>query len=1106
MADHQIDDPKIAFAYLRPSCVLLTKEPTLSNVEALSGHLRAVSDGTLQLLQDYVLFPLRFVLKTPGPKREGLIQASMEAMAYVLENTCVHSWSTLRDLFSELCLCLCSPTDPGKPAPVSEELKLAVLRCFIALLHSAYGDVVFKLYEPTMLPGLGASVSLFLALAEQEKSREVQTASLKCLLSLFMQCDCSRTHKVPEKNEKYLLGSALATFLPGITRALSQVISGDVRQGHLVAVKALRVWYTTIGLVMDDDQLQNAGQESTESSELGRVGELVVKRTPSWSKTTAKRLALALQNIISCTSAHQHWRVRLELVNLSDYLLTYCSKSLDECTGPLLEALVGAINDEEPRVKERCIAALDRVARRNQSNCGHALKDVLSENLHSLSSMLPRLMRTTDDKRKLFVLNVFLGYLKILGPQVDLVLTSATHLQRISKALMQVLEMDVTDVRIIEERSFTPLVDIGPDALETLYQRKYFLYFTDDKIFSALKQICRMLGHHGNLYLLVDHFLDLYRESSAYRKQSALVLNELITGAAGLGIESVHSGGDISKLKRLEHSTMKNEDLKSAVMSIIEEYISLNNWHLPTVLQQSDGELQETPQSPVSAILCAPEGNGLQLIPTSSNAPRSLTLHQLNSNIWQICLQLEGIGSFALALGVDFRLLLMTSLYPVLEKAGDESLLVSQSALCTMQNLCVACNYHSPKELVISNADYLLNDISLNLGRPSIHPHAPRVLGVMFTHSDADLLPLVVDVVQDVLTALDLSYDQRSLEFCTVLQSLMKALVRWFQSSAKAPRQHSALAHNQKPELLDLRQFLLDYKKQKELAQGIGADEEDPSSADMPPIAPGCEEGDNVEEQCPDVKPELPVHISVAKDVMERCIHLLSHPSLGVRLKVLDIVELCVYVLSETEDELLPMVHRCWPALLHRLTNDDPLAIPRAFRVLCVLGETCGDFLRKRVSKEVLPKLTSALSRQAETSARSGLLYTHTLAYKLQLAVLQGLGPLCERLDLVDSDLDHISEACISYLSCRQPVRLQEACLSVFRSLMQIDPDACWFTLCEVHCPEAYEPPHSSLFPVKLRGLNRQRNEYTDNVLRLLQELQMSENRTQNRVEDKSRD
>lgn len=70
------------------------------------------------------------------------------------------------------------------------------------------------------------------------------------------------------------------------------------------------------------------------------------------------------------------------------------------------------------------------------------------------------------------------------------------------------------------------------------------------------------------------------------------------------------------------------------------------------------------------------------------------------------------------------------------------------------------------------------------------------------------------------------------------------------------------------------------------------------------------------------------------------------------------------------------------------------------YQVLCTLGEKCGDFLRRRVSKEVLPKLSSSLARQAPVSAKAGPVYSHTLAYKLQLAVLQGLGSLCQRLDL----------------------------------------------------------------------------------------------------------
>uniref|UniRef100_A0A3Q4IBR6 TELO2 interacting protein 1 n=1 Tax=Neolamprologus brichardi TaxID=32507 RepID=A0A3Q4IBR6_NEOBR len=921
----QISDPKIAFAYLRPACVLLTREPTVVNVETLKGQLKEVNDATLQQLQEYVLFPLRFVLKVPGAKKEQLVQSVTEAVSYVLENTCIHSWETLRDLFSELCLCLSSSADPGKPADTSEELKSAVLRCLDALLHAAYGDIVFKLFEPIMLPGLGAAVSLLLALGEKEKSRDIQTAALKCLQALTLQCDCTQEHVVPSSEERCSVGSAMASFLPGITMATARIITGDLRQGH-----AVTVWSRTVELVMEDVQLQSTESYKTPSADLGRIGQLIVLRTPEWVKNTAGKLSVLLKKIISCTSAHQHWRVRVAMVELADHLLAKCSRSLTDCVGSLLEALVGAINDVEPRVRERCEVALREVSQRNQRCSGstgtQTFTDNLSENLHSLATSLPRLMRTSDDQKKLFVLNVFLGYLKILGPLVSVVLNSAAHLERISKALMQVLELDVMDVRIVEERSYAAAVETSTgshDSYTTHTQRKHFLYFTDEKIFSVLMEICRTLGYYGNIYLLTDHLLDLYCQSSVYRKQAAMVLNETVRGAAGIAVADQSQGLET----KVRESPATQEDIKAAAVSIIEEYTSLNNWHLITVSEETDRDRQD---------------HSLQVIPSSSTS--ASTIHQLNSNIWQLCIQLEGIACCAQALGRDFRPLLMTSLYPVLEKAGEETLLVSQAALSSMWDISKACGYASLKELINENSDYLLNDISLNLQRLSQHPQAPRVLTVMLTHSDCSLLPLVGDIVQDVLTALDLSYERT----------------------------------------------------------------------------------------------------------------------------VLDVLELCVQVLSERENELLPMAHRCWPALLQRLTTDDPLAVLRAFRVLCVLGETCGDFLRRRVSKEVLPKLSASLAQQAPISAKAGPVYTHTLAYKLQLAVLQGLGSLCQRLDLAEADLDVVCEACLPYLSSRQPIRLQEACLSVFRHLIQVDPDTFWFTLNELHCPSSYIPHHPDLLPVQL--------------------------------------
>lgn len=67
---------------------------------------------------------------------------------------------------------------------------------------------------------------------------------------------------------------------------------------------------------------------------------------------------------------------------------------------------------------------------------------------------------------------------------------------------------------------------------------------------------------------------------------------------------------------------------------------------------------------------------------------------------------------------------------------------------------------------------------------------------------------------------------------------------------------------------------------------------------------------------------------------------------------------------------------------------------------------------------------------------------------------------------------------------------------SVFLHLMHVDPDSTWLLLNEVCCPDQYEPPHSSLRPVKLGGMGKQRNEFTDNVLLLLQRLRERESAT----------
>lgn len=1080
------DTPEEAFGALRPVCVQLTKTQTVETVERLRAQLQAVSDSALQELQQYVLFPLRFALKTPGPKREHLIQSVVECLTFVLSSTCVRERELLQELFSELSACLYSPS-ARQPAAVSEELKLAVIQGLSTLMHSAYGDTILAFYEPSILPRLGFAVSLLLDLAEQEKSKQIKVAALKCLQVLLFQCDCQDHPRSLDELEQKQLGDLFASFLPGISMALTRVITGDFKQGHSIVVSSLKIFYETVSFIMADKHLERTSDTQPKPASVEpRVAELMVHREAKWVKNTSDKLTVLIKKITECVSIHPHWKVRLALTELIEALLLKCSQSLVGSVGHLLKALVGLVNDESPEVQTQCSKVLRHFADRKVVVGNRAFADILSENLHSLATSLPRLMNSQDDQGKFSTLSLLLGYLKLLGPEVNFVLRSAAHLQRLSKALIQVLELDVADIKVVEERRRpSGGLSSSPESA-ALLQRRYFRFFTDERLFLLLQQLCQLLGFYGDLYLLVDHFMELYHESVVYRKQAAMILNELVVGAAGLEVENLHEN----------HIKTSPEELKEIVTTILEEYTSQENWYLVTCIESEEGGEELTmKQSGLQAITSAAHTCQVTSFPAFSKP--GPTICSMNSNIWQICIQLEGIGRFAYALGKDFRLLLMSALYPVLEKAGDQTLLISQAATGAMLDICHACGYDSPQHLISQNSDYLVNGISLNLRHLSLHPHTPKVLEVMLWNSDASLLPLVADVVQDILATLDQFYDKRATSFVGVLHALLAALAQWFPDTGDLgqPQEQSAGEEgshlSQKPAAPentataeDIEQFLLNYLKEKDVADGNVSDFDNEEEEQSEP--PKVDESDTG----PDVEPPPPVQIQIAKDVMERCIHLLSDKNLTIRLKVLDVLDLCVVVLQSHKNQLLPLAHRAWPSLVRRLTSDDPLVVLRAFKVLRTLGGKCGDFLRSRFCKDILPQLAGSLVTQAPVSARAGPVYTHTLAFRLQLAVLQGLGPLCERLDLGEGDLNKVADACLIYLSAKQPVKLQEAARRVFLHLMKVDPDCIWFLLNELYCPEQLTPPHPSLHPVQLRGTAGQGNPYAANVLHLLQELQ----------------
>lgn len=73
------------------------------------------------------------------------------------------------------------------------------------------------------------------------------------------------------------------------------------------------------------------------------------------------------------------------------------------------------------------------------------------------------------------------------------------------------------DIRIVEERNYTNSTDMSSSTPDDLHiQKKHFLFFTDEKIFSVLMEICRTLGIDAlfriAIYLHNTHLVELKKK------------------------------------------------------------------------------------------------------------------------------------------------------------------------------------------------------------------------------------------------------------------------------------------------------------------------------------------------------------------------------------------------------------------------------------------------------------------------------------------------------------------------------------------------------------------------------------------------------------------
>ena len=139
--------------------------------------------------------------------------------------------------------------------------------------------------------------------------------------------------------------------------------------------------------------------------------------------------------------------------------------------------------------------------------------------------------------------------------------------------------------------------------------------------------------------------------------------------------------------------------------------------------------------------------------------------------------------------------------------------------------------------------------------------------------------------------------------------------------------------------------------------------------------------------------------------------HYISHSNSQIRSYVLDAFPSLAELLSTIDENLfLPLVHKLWPGLVHRLQDFDWNIRIRCLNTIQCLCRICSDFVDRRIRQDILPILIQQLQTHRLISSN------HTLEYRYTKHLLGNIGSILNSLTINLEDIEKIVLILFQYL------------------------------------------------------------------------------------------
>jgi len=1058
------DDAKVAFAKVKPFCIKVSQQRNAISVQQLYDVIKPLSSDVVQELHEYLLFPLRVIFIQKANIKEDAIVSSAECMQYVLLKTQVKEWKTFEDLCQILLLQISGTNKEQLYSVGSEDKKISILNALLSLLETSLHCHYNLFYNINHIPFIGHIVSICLSIVANEKHKQLRKIAItviKCLC--FAPNDAATTD---DKMTRIKIGNCIASFVPGILSGLIKVVSGDANQGQAVKCKTLETISEVLKITASDSDIDLANDPEIKNCLMldqvpSQLQGITVDRDLKWVNNLASKMKIVLQHVMTASDS-LNVNVRLACLAFAEDMLKFCSKKVFHIhVGYLLKIPCKLLHDNVVKVVVKCKKIIEDFSSQNENDS--KVTDILQEELFNLCSNLPKTLSKASDNEKLSCLNLIIGILEVLKLNVKSVLYSFAHLDNLLKSLIFCLQIDFSELHKIEEVTAAPtnfdqeITAFFKGQSKHWLFRKSFVHFHNTDICETLVKLCQLLGKYGDLDMLIDNLKERY-ENESQSISVVLIINEIILGTL------TQSPKSLSIYDHIDY--------------LIEIYTANKNWYLCTSYDSLYDLVHRLHVDPKS----------FAVKPVSKN----LSLKTINSNIILTCLHLEALATFAIALSDEFRKTLIKTLYPLLEKVNDSNYLIQSCALKALDIVALSCAYSNISSLINENADYLVSTISIHLRHLGLFPRSPDVLQAMLTHCDVAIFPLIRDTIDEILTTLDLHRQESHylLSFLPVMMTTVKAINAWFAENLvnSTTNQLEDEIQGSSPQCED-EDFACSISKELSVFHSnfkIG--NLDSPITELNDAVQTHQRSEVASEHKNDdfgETKEVLEHIKVVEQIVHRSTQLLASEDPKVRLIVMNIIDESVSCLSGEKNTLLPVVHKLWKPLIARCSDSELQVAAKAFNVICNLGSHSGDFIRRKFTKDLLPKLLAFLSKNSRPDAfkMSNITYSHTTLFKLQLTVLNNLGPLLLNSTVSFNELHDVCNACRNYLSSHQPSEFQTAAVCLFKCLIDLDRDALWLFLSDIFSPHSsFHSDVEGFKVVTVSGTHDNSNEFAINA------------------------